>query len=78
MLWKTRTRTKIMTVALILIAIWVSVVVWAWATQDKKDAPAMVGALLASGGLSFMTFLYTIMKENGRGVNRGESSKKEE
>jgi hypothetical protein len=53
-----------MTIALILIAIWVSVIIWAWAFKEKNDAPAMVGALLATGGLSFMTFLWSIMKEN--------------
>jgi hypothetical protein len=71
-MWKTRTRTKIMTVALILIAIWVSVIVWAWALGDKNDAPAMIGALLATGGLSFMTFLWSIMRENTRGGGKNE------
>jgi hypothetical protein len=71
-MWKTRTRTKIMTIALILIAIWVSVIVWAWATKGRDGAPEMVGALLAGGGLSFMTFLWTIMRENTRGGGKGD------
>jgi hypothetical protein len=53
-----------MTIALILIGIWVSVVVWAWAAKEKNDAPQMIGALLAGGGLSFIAFLWSIMKEN--------------
>jgi hypothetical protein len=63
-MWKTRTRTKIMTIALLLIAIWVSVVVIAWAVKGQPGAPEMVIALLSTGGVSFCTFLWTIMTEN--------------
>lgn len=64
MLWKTRTRSKIMIIALVLIAIWTSVIIYAWAVSIKPSAPAMLMTLLGTGGLSFMTFLWSIMHEN--------------
>jgi hypothetical protein len=72
MMWKTRTRTKIMTIALIMVAIWVSVVVGAWAVKGTTGAPEMVVALLATGGVSFCTFLWSIMRENIRGGRKDD------
>jgi hypothetical protein len=66
MLWKTRTRTKIMTIALVLVGLWSNLVIWAWAFKDKDDAPEMLGVILGAGGLSFITFLWTIMNENNK------------
>lgn len=66
-MWKTRTRTKIMTIALIQLDIWLNAAIYAWMFMGKTDAINMILALLGTGTLSFMTFLYTIMKENGGG-----------
>lgn len=64
-MWKTRTRTKIMSFALIQLDLWLNIAIYAWFVQKRTDAPTMILALLGAGTLSFMTFLYTIMKENG-------------
>jgi MFS family permease len=47
--WKTRTRNKILIFSLIFIALCIGAVFYGWLT-DKKDAPAMLTALVGSGG----------------------------
>lgn len=71
MLWKARTRTKIMTVALLWVGVLATGIVAAWIIHPRPNAPAMLGVLLGGGGLSFMVYLYTIMKENGAKTKEG-------
>jgi hypothetical protein len=53
-----------MTIALIFIAVWVSAIIIAWCVYDRHEAPEMLQAILLTGGLSFITFLWTVMTEN--------------
>jgi hypothetical protein len=64
-----------MIIALVLIAIWTSIIIVTWALHPKPNAPAMLMTLLGTGGLSFMTFLWTVMKENGDKLKAGKEIK---